>query len=597
MSRRIQPAGAAASARLASSASPITLRRIAGVLLISLLLIAAGAPRPTLATNAIAGLGDRPARSEPTEPAAPVEQPPSAPVDAPVQLPPTDEPVQIPPTEVPPTAVPARPTRQVSEPTQLAPTDAARPTRAAAVARVAPTAPPTLDAQLSAAAVTTTTLTFTISPYGTLPIARAALPGQNVTFNVSSVSGQANVAWTIYNAANCGGAQVATYNQYYVNAVGTYSVRAITTNSGGATIGNSGCKSFFVRLGTVGIVYDDSLSYAGDGASDSYTLRVVKQSSEIGPEPAGQVQIGLCPTTSTTPTSCAANPPASVAYLDVTDGAAKSGNATMNEPSYVLTRYVQDYNNRYQLASVVTDDGVPTPTATAVPPTATPKPPTATPIPPTATLIPPTATATPRPPTATPRPPTATATSLPPTATVTATPVPPTATATAIPPKPTSTATTAPTATATATPSPTATPPSITISVNPSALNLGDLQPDCGTVPAGASCSLTADGAMYVYAAAVSVSVTSGSAWSVGCGRQPQTALSASADRMAIRAAGTGAWYPVPVVSGSSVLGAGCASTYAAGTTTLTYDLSVVVRWTDPPGALGDLMIFEVQPS
>lgn len=355
--------------------------------------------------------------------------------------------------------------------------------------------------------------------------------------------------------------------------VGPYSLRAMATNSAGQTVGDSGCQSMTVRLGTAAIVFDDPVAYAGNNVRDTYTLRVVKQSNETGPAPGGQVQIALC-STRTYPTTCAANPPNSVAYLDMSGGAASTGTITMSEPSYVLTQDVKDYNSRYQPVSTLTSDGLakpPTPTPTNAP---------------TSTARA-TATATATSPTATPRLPTATAAPFPPTETVT--PVPSTAT----PRPPTATAT----ATATATPSPTPPPPSITISVSPSTLNLGALQPDCGAVPAGASCTSTSNGATYIYGSAITVSVTSSAAWSAGCGRQPQTSLSASADRLAIRPVGTGTWYSVPIVNGSSVVGAGCVSSFPAGKTTLTFDLSVVVRGADPPGALGDIVIFEVQPS
>lgn len=353
--------------------------------------------------------------------------------------------------------------------------------------------------------------------------------------------------------------------------VGPYSLRAMATNSAGQTVGDSGCQSMTVRLGTAAIVFDDPVAYAGNNVRDTYTLRVVKQSNETGPAPGGQVQIALC-STRTYPTTCAANPPNSVAYLDMSGGAASTGTITMSEPSYVLTQDVKDYNSRYQPVSTLTSDGLakpPTPTPTNAP---------------TSTARA-TATATATSPTATPRLPTATAAPFPPTETVT--PVPSTAT----PRPPTATAT------ATATPSPTPPPPSITISVSPSTLNLGALQPDCGAVPAGASCTSTSNGATYIYGSAITVSVTSSAAWSAGCGRQPQTSLSASADRLAIRPVGTGTWYSVPIVNGSSVVGAGCVSSFPAGKTTLTFDLSVVVRGADPPGALGDIVIFEVQPS
>lgn len=65
-------------------------------------------------------------------------------------------------------------------------------------------------------------------------------------------------------------------------------------------------------------------------------------------------------------------------------------------------------------------------------------------------------------------------------------------------------------------------------------------------------------------------------------------------DRLSIRANG-GNWQPLAIVDGAASITAGCFASYPPGTTTtFTLDLSVTVRWTDSPAALGDVIVFQV---
>ena len=124
---------------------------------------------------------------------------------------------------------------------------------------------------------------------------------------------------------------------------------------------------------------------------------------------------------------------------------------------------------------------------------------------------------------------------------------------------------------------------------------MGSLQPVCQDVPAGATCTDTDDGAFYTYSGAVAVTVTASAAWSGGCSRQPQTALSAQPDRLSIRQSGSSGWTAIPITNGGASVSPGCFATFPAGTTTtFSFDIGVNVAWTDDPGALGDLVTFEV---
>ena len=347
----------------------------------------------------------------------------------------------------------------------------------------------------------TTTLSYTVGGFGTYPWTRPLLPSQSVTFAVSAVSGQSQVEWAFYASATCTGPTTSTYAGAYIgNAPGTYSGRAITRDSSGVRIGDSGCQTLLVRRGTAGIVFDDPLAYNGKGVSDSYAFRVVRTSNEIGPLPAGQAQVFLCPTRSYTTATCASVTTGAVAFHDVANAAPATGSVAMTEPSYVKTSFTQSYEGRYNVpATLVTAEFTVDPT------------------------------------------------------------------------------------------------PTITIGVTPGAITLGALSPDCGTVPAGASCIRTSDGALYTYSGAIIVTVTASDEWTGGCGRQPQTELSETPDRLMIRTAGSGGWQNLPIVDGAVAVPTGCFGSFPPGTTTrFTFDLAVNVRWSDEPDLLGDVIVFEV---
>lgn len=354
---------------------------------------------------------------------------------------------------------------------------------------------------------TITTLSYAAQGTSGNPWTTPLLPNQNATLSVSAVTGETRYNWYVYGQPNCGGTALASSLNspiatltFTFGGPGTYSGRVVTNDANGVRIGDSACQPLTVRIGTPAIVFDDKVAYNGRGGDDTFAVRVVKVSTEVGPEPAGQVRIFLCPTRLYTEETCAGVTGAAVATVSVSGGVATTGTVTMTEPSYVLTRYATATSNRYTVPlNVVTAEFLVDPT------------------------------------------------------------------------------------------------PTITITVDPAAVTLGGLTPDCGSLPAGATCVASTDGAVYTYSGAITVTVTTNEVWSGGCGRQPQTSLSETADRLMIRPAGSGGWQNVPIVNGAAAISPGCfGSNPPYTTTTYTFDLAVTVRWTDPAAALGDVIVFQV---
>ena len=528
----------------------------------------------------------RPAAQDPTEPSPSEDGLPAAEVvleepTATAALEPTAtaslEPTAtatLDPTATPPLTATIRPTATVAA------TRSSRGAAVAAVAAVAARAPsPSATAepqQVSALAVMSTTISYSVtSQNGPFPLTRPLLPNRSILPSTTPVTNGDNYRWFFYSQPNCGGSPVTSSAQnpqnFSVSAPGSYSVAVriyasplealLNVNR----LGDSGCKALTVQLGTAEIVYSDPVAYHGNGVADPFSVmvrQVAATNSPVGPPPAGQLRIFLCPTSRyASPADCAASPPtASAGTYTVQNGTAVTGSIGMATPSYVLTRY--DSGALVQYASpvnLVSSEGLA--------PSASPSPSVSPP-----SSISPSPSVLPSPSRS---PSDAGSPSASPSISASVSPVP------------------SPSQSSSPSPSPS---PTVTVSLSATALDLGSLRPTCDNVPTGAACTASADGAFYVYSGRITVTVTSTAGWSGGCARQPQTELSATPERLMIRMSDGGAWTPIPIGNGSATLDPGCFDRFPAGTsTTYVFDIGVTVSWDDPPGALGDTVVFEVR--
>lgn len=248
----------------------------------------------------------------------------------------------------------------------------------AASRRVARVAEATATAQAQAAAteeplvsvqaIETTTVTYTITGLGTHPTTQPLLPSQTLALDVTAVTGQTRVDWRVHNGGSCAGTPRSSTSTAVIPAgSATYSVQAQTFNAT-ERIGDSGCLPLVVRVGMAVIVYEDPPAFLGNDQSDTFSVRILRTSDEIGPQPAGTVQLHLCRTTTTpNPADCTVGAPAAPAtsVTATVDGAPKTGSIRYQRESHVFTRFVSDSTGR-QTAPIttVTSDGVATATLT-----------------------------------------------------------------------------------------------------------------------------------------------------------------------------------------------------------------------------------------
>ena len=149
-----------------------------------------------------------------------------------------------------------------------------------------------------------------------------------------------------------------------------YRVQAVSYDSADTIVGQSDCDTLTIRYGTFAISYSDYPKWINSTTNEPFTLQVIRTSDEVGPQPAGTVNLYLCPSAATpNPANCnpAANATVNASVTVTTDGTAASSTIRYAERSHVVARLTDETSNRYTgTASITTSEGVATGTAPTI---------------------------------------------------------------------------------------------------------------------------------------------------------------------------------------------------------------------------------------